>query len=80
MKNDLFILVHSDGYGIDMVGKYFCLIDARNKMTSIYQQWCKQYSDGDNNFENECYLEDDEAVFYDNGNSVHVWKILVVQR
>lgn len=77
MGNDLFILVHTDGYSIDMVGEYSHLIDAQNKMTSIYQQWCNSYSDGnDNLYEDECYLGDDEAVFYDNGDSVHVWKIL----
>ena len=77
MENDLFILVHTDGYSIDMVGEYSYLIDAQNKMTSIYQQWCDSYSDGNNNlYEDECYLGDYEAVFYDNGDSVHVWKIL----
>ena len=78
MENDLFILVHTkDGYSIDMVGEYSYLIDAQNKMTSIYQQWCNNYSDDNRNFyEDECYLEDYEAVFNDNGDSLHMWKIL----
>ena len=77
MENDLFILIHTDGYNIDMVGEYSYLIDAQNKMTSIYQRWCDSYSNGNHNlYEDECHLGDDEAVFYDNGNSVHVWKIL----
>ena len=44
VENDLFILVHTDGYSIDMIGEYSYLIDAQNKMTNIYQQLSMSWS------------------------------------
>lgn len=72
------ILTHTDGYKID-IEKYVSLKEARDAMKEQYEELIP--TDGLAPEWNEMsHCDSNEAILYTNGEEVHVWKIVLIQR
>lgn len=68
----MFLLISTDGYSIDYT-KYPTKDEAQEAMRTAYHD--NEPEDWDENFEDMSYLENNNAILYDNGDNVYVWTI-----
>lgn len=65
-------LIRSDGYTINRT-LYDSKSDARQAMIAEYNKL--NHNDENDEWDNLSYLHDDDALLYDHGDDVYVWKI-----
>lgn len=71
------ILIHTDGYSIDYDDSYTNLGEAQKVMECQYNDYMP--SDGlSPDWEDLSNICENRAILYENGEAVHVWKIIAV--
>lgn len=72
-----YVLIHTDGYDIDYVDSYTDLGEAQKAMECQYKDYLPL--DGlSPEWEEMSYINTKDAILYENGEAVHVWKIIAV--
>lgn len=74
------LLIHTDGYSIDVVGKYNTKEEACKQLNFEYErkiEYQEMFSNGiDSEWMKSSHCDNEEAIFYINGEEVHVWQIV----
>lgn len=65
------LLIHTDGYTIDVVGQYDSVEEASRNLYLEYEKMCSQEIYPEWQQQSHCDYED--AILYLNGEDVHVW-------
>lgn len=68
------LLIHTDGYSIDVVGKYSTKEEASCALYKEFEKMCSQGIDPEWQERSHCDYED--AILYLNGEDVHVWQVV----
>ena len=68
------LLIHTDGYSIDVVGKYNTKEEASRALYKEFEKMCSQGIDPEWQERSHCDYED--AILYLNGEDVHVWQVV----
>lgn len=72
-----YILVKTNGYSIEEM-RFPTLKEAQQQIRNEYKEYETQYTThNDNQFADQCYITDNKAAFYNNGNDVIIWKIII---
>lgn len=71
----MFILIHTDGYEIDVVGRFSTLEDAVDEMMNAYYK-ATPYEGLNEESKSLSHLYSDNAILYANGKDVHVWQVI----
>lgn len=71
-----YILISTDGYSLDDYTIYDTFSEAQTAMQKAYnslvpKEWCE-------GFEELSYCEWSDAILYNNGEDVYVWKIICI--
>lgn len=75
-KNKKFILIRTDGYSIEESGRYGCQEDAHKAMETEYNKYNGNVPEEDDQWLNESGIYDRDAILYNRGDNVYVWKII----
>lgn len=74
------LLIHTDGYSIDVVGKYNTKEEACKQLNFEYErkiEYQEMFSNGiDSEWMKSSHCDNEEAILYINGEEVHVWQIV----
>ena len=74
------LLIHTDGYSIDVVGKYNTKEEAWKQLNFEYErkiEYQEMFSNGiDPEWMKSSHCDNEEAILYINGEEVHVWQIV----
>lgn len=68
------LLIHTDGYTIDVVGRYDSVEEASRNLYLEYEKMCSQEIYPEWQQQSHCDYED--AILYLNGEEVHVWQVV----
>lgn len=74
------LLIHTDGYSIDVVGKYNTKEEACKKLNFEYErkiEYQEMFLNGiDPEWMKSSHCDNEEAILYINGEEVHAWQIV----
>lgn len=76
------LLIHTDGYSIDVVGKYNTKEEACKQLNFEYErkiEYQEMFSNGiDSEWMKSSHCDNEEAILYINGEEVHVWHLEII--